>query len=435
MGAVEPERLVREAVGRRGDALRVRSVSSPAQREFVFVPDRIAVLAVGKAAVPMARAAHEQLGSRIEEALVIAPSYEKGNGLPSGWRLVRAGHPTPDEGSLEAGAAALSLAGKLGPDDLLLVLLSGGGSSLMAAPAEGLSLADKSQAISLLMAAGTPISEINTVRGALSRVKAGCLSAACGDAEVVTLVLSDLGDDGWHLVASGPTLGIPPSAESALSILERYRVTPLLPPSVRAVLARPAPPPRPQPSGRRWSLLLADIRTALEGARLAALRLGADARVVPELLTGEARAAARRLAVAAASAGHLWRRGSGRPLVTIFGGETTVTVKGPGHGGRNRELALATALRLPGAAGATALVAGTDGVDNEPDAAGAFVDDTTLERAEAAGLDPWQALRENDTGPFFAALGDAFAPGPTGTNVGDVAFVLAPGRDSGGSAD
>ncbi len=382
----------------------------------------------------MARAAQTELGSRIEEALVIAPSYEKGDGLPSGWRLVRAGHPMPDEGSLEAGAAALSLAAKLRPDDLLLVLLSGGGSSLMAAPAEGLSLAQKSLAISLLMAAGAPISEINTVRGALSRVKGGGLSAACGDAEVVTLVLSDLGDDGWHLVASGPTLGIPPSAESALAILERYRVTPLLPHSVRTVLTRPAPTPRPQPAGRRWSVLLADIRTALEGARLAALRLGADARVVPELLAGEARAAARRLAVAGASAGHLWRRGSGRPLVTIFGGETTVTVKGPGHGGRNRELALATALRLPGAAGASALVAGTDGVDHEPDAAGAFVDDTTLQRAEAAGLDPWRALRENDTGPFFALLGDAFAPGPTGTNVGDVAFVLAPGRDSGESA-
>ena len=435
MAAVEPERLVAEAVARRGDALRVRSVSSSARREFVFVPDRVAVLAAGKAAVPMARAAEAALGGRVEEALVIAPSYETGTGLPPGWRLVRAGHPIPDEGSLEAGAAALSLAGKLGPDDLLLVLLSGGGSSLMAAPAEGLSLAEKSRTISLLMAAGAPIAEINTVRGALSRVKGGWLSAACGGAEVVTLVLSDLGDDGWHLVASGPTLGIPPSAESALAVLDRYRVMPLLPPPVRALLARPGPRPRPQPTGKRWSVLLADIRNALEGARLAALRHGADARVVPELISGEARAAARRLAVAAASAGHLWRRGSGRPLVTLFGGETTVTVKGPGHGGRNRELALATALRLPGATGASALVAGTDGIDHEPDAAGAFVDDTTLERAEAAGLDPWRALRENDTGPFFAALGDAFAPGPTGTNVGDVAFVLAPGRDSGMSAD
>jgi glycerate 2-kinase len=379
----------------------------------------------------MARAAHEALGARVEEMLVVAPSYEEGTGLPPGARLVRAGHPAPDEGSLEAGAAALSLAARLRPDDLLLVLLSGGGSSLMAAPTEGLSLADKSRAISLLMAAGAPIAEINAVRGALSRVKAGWLSTACGGAEVVTLVLSDLGDDGWHLVASGPTLGIPPSPAGALSVLDRYRVAPLLPPAVRALLALPPPPAPARAIGARWSVLLADIRTALEGARLTALRLGADARVVPELLSGEARAAARRLAVAGAAAGHLWRRGGGRPLVTLFGGETTVTVKGTGRGGRNRELALATALHLGGVAGAVALVAGTDGVDHERDAAGAFVDGTTVSRAEAAGLDPWKALRDNDTGPFFAALGDAFSPGPTGTNVGDIAFVFAPGRDAG----
>lgn len=367
--------------------------------------------------------------------LVVAPSYASPEGLPAGSRLIRAGHPVPDEGSLEAGTAALALAGRLGPGDLLFVLLSGGGSSLLAAPVEGLPLADKSRAISLLMAAGAPIAEMNAVRGALSRVKAGWLSSACGPAEVVSLVLSDLGDDGWHLVASGPTLGIPPSPANALAILDRYRVTTLVPASVRAVLALPAPPPSSRPIGLRWSVLLADIHTALEGARLAALRLGTEARIVPELLRGEARSAARRLAVAGASGGHLRRRGGARPLVSLFGGETTVTVKGHGRGGRNRELALATAIHLAGTAGAAALVAGTDGVDHEPDAAGAFVDGTTLERAEAAGLDPWKALRDNDTGPFFAALGDAFSPGATGTNVGDVAFVWAAGRDSGTPAD
>ncbi|MFI5181681.1 MAG: glycerate kinase [Thermoanaerobaculia bacterium] len=435
VASVEPGWLVGDALGRRGDALRVRSVLSSGQREFVFVPSRVALLAVGKAAVPMARAAHAALGGRVDEALVVAPSYETGEGLPPGSRLILAGHPVPDEGSLEAGTAALALAGRLGPGDLLLVLLSGGGSSLMAAPVEGLSLADKSRAISLLMAAGAPIAEMNAVRGALSRVKAGWLSAACGPAEVVSLVLSDLGDDGWHLVASGPTLGIPPSPANALAILERYRVTTLVPPSVRAVLALPAPPPSLRQTGPRWSVLLADIRTALEGARLAALRLGMEARIVPELLRGEARSAARRLAVAGASAGHHWRRTGGRPHVSLFGGETTVTVKGHGHGGRNRELALATAIQLAGTPGAAALVAGTDGIDHESDAAGAFVDGTTVSRAEAAGLDPWKALRDNDTGPFFAALGDAFSPGATGTNVGDIAFVWAVGPDAGTPAD
>ena len=395
------------------------------------MPSRVVLLAVGKAAVPMARAAHEALGPRLDAGLVISPSNAPADGLPPSFRLVRSGHPHPDTGSLEAGSLALQLAGSLGKDDLLLVLLSGGGSALMAAPAEGLTLEEKSRTISLLMAAGAPIAEINRVRGALSRVKAGWLSTAAGLAEVVTLVLSDLGDDGWHLVASGPTLGLPPTGASAQAILERWRLTPLVSPSVRAVLSRERPAGASRPTGDRWSVLLADIRMAMDGARLEALRLGAEARLIPELLAGEARSAARRLAVAAASAGHLLRHAGAhrRPSVTIFGGETTVTVKGRGRGGRNRELALAAAYPFAGLPGACALVAGTDGVDHEPDAAGAFVDGTTLARAEAKGLDPANALLANDSGTFFRELGDAFAPGPTGTNVGDVAFVLSPGDD------
>jgi glycerate-2-kinase len=276
------------------------------------------------------------------------------------------------------------------------------------------------------MAAGAPIADLNVVRGALSRVKGGRLAAAAGAADVLTLVLSDLGDDGWHLVASGPTLGVPPRPAEARAILDRYRLGPLVPAAVRAFLERPADTDSLPGAGPRWSVLLADVRTALEGARLEAHRLGFDARVVPDLLAGEARSAGRRLALAGASAGNLRRRSvASRRLVTIFGGETTVTVRGPGRGGRNRELALATAYAIAGIEGATVLCAGTDGVDHDASAAGAFVDGTTLPRAEALGLDPGRALLDNDTGPFFEALGDAFQPGATGTNVGDVAFVLA----------
>ena len=189
--------------------------------------------------------------------------------------------------------------------------------------------------------------------------------------------------------------------------------------------------PAPPEGGQRWSVLLGDIRTAMEGARMEALRLGADVRMIPDLLAGEARSAAHRLAVAGACAGNLLRRAGApaRRLVTIFGGETTVTVKGGGRGGRNRELALATALHISGVPGAAVLVAGTDGVDNDAAAAGAFVDDTTIARARAHGLDPHRALAANDSGSFFESLGDAFSPGPTATNVGDVAFVLAPGGE------
>jgi hydroxypyruvate reductase len=259
-------------------------------------------------------------------------------------------------------------------------------------------------------------------------VKAGRLSTAAGQADVVTLVLSDLGDEGWHLVASGPTLGTPPSRREAIDVLSRWRLLPLVPARVRHYLELPSPSGSYSlTTGQRWSVLLGDIRTALDGARQEALRLGAEARVVPDLLAGEARSAARRLAVAGACAGNLVRRvPQPRRLVTVFGGETTVTVKGPGRGGRNRELALATAWPIAGVPGACVLCAGTDGVDYGRDAAGAFVDDTTLMRASQRGLDPDLALMMNDSGPFFESLGDAFCPGPTATNVGDVAFVLAP---------
>ena len=429
VAAVDPAALVAEALGRRGAGVFVRSVSARAQREFVFAPSRVAVLAVGKAAVPMAATAHANLGSRIDDLLVVAPEDAPFRVLPPSARTIGARHPDPDESSLAAGEAALSLAGSLGKGDLLVVLLSGGGSSLLCAPAPGISLDDKSKTSNLLLAAGTPIADVNAVRAALSRVKGGRLAAAAGAADVVTLVLSDLGDDGWHLVASGPTLGSPTRPADARGILERYRIAPLVPASVRAHLSYGHEPAPLRQSGPRWSVLLADVRTALEGARVEALRLGIEPRVVPELLSGEARTAGRRLAFAGATAGDLRRRRfmfAPRRHVTILGGETTVTVKGRGRGGRNREVALSAAREIAEAPGVTMLCAGTDGIDHESDAAGAFVDGGTLARAEALGLDSARALLENDTAPFFHALGDAFVPGPTGTNVGDVAFVLGP---------
>lgn len=426
---MEPGRLVAEALSRRGSAVVVRSVSDPGRREFVFVPRRVVLLSVGKAAVAMAGAAHRALGTLVDASVVIAPAGIPEEDLPPGCRYLPTSHPVPDGTSLAAGREALALATGLHAEDLLIVLLSGGGSSLMALPPEEITLGEKARTVSLLSAAGAPIGDINLVRSALSRVKGGRLAAAARKADVVTLVLSDVGDAGWHLVASGPTLGVPPSRRDAVTVLETWRILSLVPPSVRAFLHSSHPDNGPRDGGQRWSVLLGDIRTALEGVRREALRLGADVRVLPDLLSGEARAAARRLAVAGACAGNLVRRSGAvhRSLVTVFGGETTVTVKGGGRGGRNRELALAAAFLVDGVRGANILVAGTDGVDNTPDAAGAFVDDTTLARAAELGLDPSTALANNDSGTFFAALGDAFSPGPTGTNVGDVAFVLAPG--------
>jgi hydroxypyruvate reductase len=428
IAAVDPERLVFEALGRRAGAVVVRSLSDPGRREFVFVPDRVVVLALGKAAVPMALGASRALGNRIDTAVAVAPAGSPRTDLPPGCRLLEAGHPLSDERSLAAGEACLSLASSLRSRDLFIVLLSGGGSSLAAAVSPGVALDDKVRTVSLLAAAGASLAEIHVVRGALSRLKAGRLADAAGGASVATLVLSDAADDGWHLVAGGPTLGLPPVGREPLAILDRYRLVPLLPRAVRSVLAGSGGGEGDRPSpGNRWSVLLGDIRTAMNGARVEAARLGADVRVVPELLSGEARAAAGRLAVVAASAGLLHRRGAGRKAaVTIFGGETTVTVKGSGAGGRCRELALAAALAIGEAGSGHLLVAGTDGVDHLPDAAGAFVAPETLARARRHGLDPRAALDTNDSSAFFEALGDTFAPGPTGTHVGDLAFVLKP---------
>ena len=430
VAAVDPERLVLEALGRRAGAVVVRSVADPGRREFVFVPDRVVVLALGKAAVPMVRGASRALGSRVDAGLAVAPEGSVRGSLPAGYRLLQSGHPLSDERSLEAGEECLSLASSLRSRDLFLVLLSGGGSSLAAAVRSGIGLDEKVRTVSLLEAAGASLAEIHIVRGALSRLKAGRLAAAAGSASVVTLVLSDAADGGWHLVGGGPTLGLPALGREPLAILDRYRLVPLLPQSVRTFLASSSADAGEGSPGNRWSVLLGDIRTAMNGARQEAVRLGAEARVVPELLGGEARTAASRLAVAAASAGPLHRMGGGRkPAVTVFGGETTVTVKGRGTGGRCRELALATALAMGDSGSGHILVAGTDGVDNLPDAAGAFVEPGTLARARWRGLDARAALDSNDSGSFFAALGDAFSPGPTGTHVGEVAFVLRPVDD------
>lgn len=431
VAAVDPERLTLEALGRRGAAVVVRSVSAPGRREFVFVPRSVSVLSVGSAAVPTAVAAHRALGDLVDRALVIGPGSAPREDLPPSYRFLPGSHPQPDERSLEAGSAAAALAASLRDGDLLLVFLSGGGSTLMALPVESVPLQDKVRTSSLLAAAGAPIADVNVVRGALSRIKGGRLASLARAADVVSLVLSDAGESGWHLVASGPTLGVPPSRLEARLLLDQYRLTALVPPSVRSYLYETDTEPAAPEGGQRWSVLLGDIRTAMEGARMEAIRLGADVRVIPELLSGEARAAAHRLAVAGACAGNLFRRAGAptRRLVTIFGGETAVTVKGRGRGGRNRELALATALHIEGVPGAVVLAAGTDGIDNDPSAAGAFVDDTTTLRARSHGLDPYRALAENDSGGFFEALGDAFAPGSTATNVGDVAFVLAPGGE------
>ena len=342
------------------------------------------------------------------------------------WR--DAGHPLPNDGSVAGARRAMEIARASQAGDLLLVLLSGGGSALMALPAAGISLAEKQQTARLLMEQGADIYELNTVRKHLSAIKGGQLAAAAAGS-VLTLAVSDVVGDDLSVIASGPTVPDDSTYAQARAVLERRGGEQLYPPSVMERLRRGAegleaetPKSGDARLARAAARVIGPQRGAIEGAQRAAEARGYTVHVVREPVTGEARAAAvehiERLAPVAASAR--------RPLCIVSSGETTVTVRGNGKGGRNQEFALAIAPLLERLGGDVAAASiGTDGIDGPTDAAGAIVDRGTFDRARAAGLEPAQAyLDNNDSYRFFDATGDLIRTGPTCTNVGDLQVIL-----------
>ena len=348
--------------------------------------------------------------------------------LPNDAEWHRAGHPLPTEGSVVAARRALDVARSSGRDDLLVVLLSGGGSALMTLPADGISLADKQRTARTLMERSADIYELNTVRKHLSAVKGGQLAATAAGT-VLTLAVSDVVGDDLSVIASGPTVPDDSTYAQALAIVTARGGIAAYPAAVVERLqrgARGSLPETPQTGDDRLQRSIARVigpqRGAIEGAELAARRLGYHVLIVREPITGEARETAtahvKRVAADAA--------GLPRPLCIISSGETTVTVRGTGRGGRNQEFALAMAgtLDVLGDRVAAASI-GTDGIDGPTDAAGAIVDSTTLPRARAAGLDPREFLDDNNTYAFFERLDDLIKTGPTATNVGDLQVILA----------
>jgi glycerate 2-kinase len=338
------------------------------------------------------------------------------------------GHPVPNQGSVAAGRAALALAAATGPGDVLLVLLSGGASALLAAPAEGLTLADKQQTTTVLLRAGADIHALNAVRKHLSRTKGGRLAVAAA-ARTLCLAMSDVVDDDPSVIGSGPTVGDATTFADALAVLDRFGGRPAYPPAAVARLERGArtgddESPKPGAPGlaRATTHVIASRLEALRGAREAARRLGYEVIVVEQPLVGEARDAA---LACLADAWHAARDHRG-PLCVLSAGETTVTVRGRGLGGRNQECVLACVSALAAHARPTVVLSvGTDGIDGPTDAAGAIADSSTLVRARAAGLSsPGSFLAHNDAYHFFAPLGDLVMTGPTGTNVGDIQMVL-----------
>ena len=380
---------------------------------------RTAVVGAGKAASAMARVVESHWSGALE-GLVVTPY---GHGMKTRRiETVEASHPVPDKAGLDATRRILNLVDGLGEGDRVLALISGGGSSLLVAPAPGLSLDDKRAVNEALLRSGAAIGEMNCVRKHLSAIKGGRLAAAAWPAEVAALAISDVPGDDPAVIASGPTVGDPGTRHDALAILARYHLD--VPGPVRRWLECPAsetPKPGDKALSRSTFTILAAARVSLEAAARRAIGCSVGVTLLGDNLQGEARDLARRHARLAVdmAAGML-----PRPHLILSGGETTVTRAGSGTGGRNQEYLLALAVALDGRQGIHALACDTDGIDGSTRAAGAVIDPGTMDRAHLVGLQPADVLARQDSGRFFSQLGDQIVTGPTCTNVNDFRAIL-----------
>ncbi len=389
------------------------------------------VIAAGKAAGPMIRACLAASAAVPARAMVVAP--EPIDDLPPLVECFLGSHPTPGAGSVAAGRRALEIAADVRRTGVLLLLLSGGASSLLEYPADGLTIEDLRRTTDRLLRAGADIGALNTVRKHLSRVKGGRLAGAVRG-RTIALAVSDVVGDDLSVIGSGPTVADPTTYGDALDVLARFGGDASYPPAVVIALDRGARGDRaetPKPGSpllsRSSAIIVAALAGALDGARREAEARGYDVQVHAAPVTGEAEHAAAAYAHRLPSAA----RGAARPQCVLSGGETTVTVAGRGRGGRNQEFALALAVPLASRGGSAVVASiGTDGIDGPTDAAGALVDTTPVARAAAAGLGPPQAyLDNNDSYTFFHALGDLVVTGPTATNVGDVQVAVLDARE------
>ncbi|SPE32372.1 putative hydroxypyruvate reductase [Burkholderiales bacterium] len=382
---------------------------------------RTIVIGAGKASAAMARAVEDNWPGELSGLVVTRYGYV----VPcTEIEIVEAAHPVPDASGLTAATRMLDMVRGLGADDLVLCLISGGGSALLPAPLAGLTLAHEQAVSRALLRSGATISEMNCVRRHLSAIKGGRLAAACHPARVVTLLISDVPGDNPMDIGSGPTVADPTTCADALAILQRYRIE--VPPAVLDVLQ----------SGRGESVKPGDARlaatdlrmiatpqAALEAAAQCARDRGIEAHILGDAIEGEARDVGK---VLAAIANHVcqYRQPFAPPCVLLSGGETTVTVTSQGRGGRNVEFLLSLGIALQGAPNVYAIAGDTDGVDGVEEIAGAYLGPDTLERAWALGRNPRHSLASNDAHSFFEALGDSIITGPTFTNVNDFRAIL-----------
>jgi glycerate 2-kinase len=386
---------------------------------------RLIVIGAGKASAAMARAVEDHWQGPLSGLVVTRYGY----GVPcERIEIVEAAHPVPDEAGLVAAERMLHLVRDLDEDDLVLCLISGGGSALLPLPAPGLNLEHKQDVGRALLQSGATISEFNCVRRHLSAIKGGRLGAACHPARVLTLMISDVPGDRPLDIASGPTVGDPTTCADALAILNRYGIE--VSPAVRELLesgrGESVKPGDPRLARAQWRMI-ATPQMALEAAAVKAREAGYAAHILGDAIEGEAREVGR---VLGAIALQVAARGQPfvAPCVLLSGGETTVAVRGHGRGGRNVEFLLSLAITLDGHPLVNALAGDTDGVDGLEEIAGATISPDTLRRAWAKGLRPTEALANNDGHGFFGALGDAVITGPTRTNVNDFRAILIDGN-------
>ena len=417
LAAVDPHAAVRRSLYREGDLL----AYGDGWINLTEV-DRCVILAFGKASVPMASAAAAVLHDQRTEGVVVSNAPVEIAGL----EVMPATHPVPDERSVAAARRLVEVAGSAGNRDLAVVLISGGGSALLTLPAEGIRLTDMAATTRALLRCGATIDELNTVRKHLSAVKGGRLAETLSGARSIsTLVVSDVVGDDLSVIASGPTVPDLTTFQDALAVFDRYRIRRDVPPAVIDRLEVGASgeiedtPSQGDVFEKQWITVVASAADAALGAINRASARGWDATLVTTSLTGEARDVASRIV------------GDSRELapgqMLVYAGETTVTVRGDGAGGRNQELALAASVQLSGDDGVVLLAGGTDGIDGMSEAAGAIVDGHTVERGRRLGLDAADYLARNDSNSYLAAVGDVIVTGPTGTNVGDLILVARSG--------
>jgi glycerate 2-kinase len=423
LDAVDPEEAVRRHLRIEGGILSLEE-----RRYDLDACEHILVVGAGKAVAPMAKALEDMLGDRIDSGVLVV---KDGHGLPlKKIRVREASHPVPDERGVAGTLEILRLLESAGRRDLVLCLISGGGSALLIAPAEGISLPDKQATTRSLLACGATIHEINTIRKHLSRAKGGQLTRAAHPAGVLSLILSDVVGDDLDVIGSGPTVPDRSSFQDTVDIFKRYDIWTRIPDPVRERVLRGVNgivPETPKPGDPVFDggaqVLVGSCLRALTAAAESAEQLGYRSLILSSKVEGEAREVARAFAAVGKevlSSGHPLKP----PACILMGGETTVTLQGEGRGGRNQEFVLAGAIALDGTDRVVLLAGGTDGTDGPTDAAGALADGHTIRKAKALGMDPHTFLKRSDSYHFFKPLDDLIITGPTRTNVMDVYMLL-----------